>query len=233
MRAMGEWHITKSTVISRIRVFALPLKPQGLHRLAVLMLLTGCAVGPDFAIPDPPDVQNLTPRPLSGRIVADGKTQRFVQGQDIPGQWWRLFRSTELTGLMERALRDNHDLKAAQAALRVAQANYRAQQGAFFPVISANEISSRQKVATADLSAPTLSGDPFFTLHAGQLTISYVPDVFGGIRRQVEAASAQTKSQRFVLEATYLTLTSNIALAAIQEASLRAQIRATENRHRR
>jgi hypothetical protein len=53
--------------------------------------------------------------------------------------------------------------------------------------------------------------------------------VFGGVRRQVEAASAQAEAQRFVLEATYLTLTSNIALAAIQEASLRAQLQETHD----
>jgi outer membrane protein TolC len=115
--------------------------------------------------------------------MADGKVQWFVHGLDIPGEWWTLFHSTELTNLMERARHDNYDLKAAQAALRVAQANYNAQQGALFPVISANEASGRQKVATADLAAPTLSGDPYFTLHTAQLTISYVPDVFGGIRR--------------------------------------------------
>src|SRR5215467_6097019 len=80
------------------------------------------------------------------------------------------------------------------------------------------------KSCDADLAAPTVSGSPFYTLHTGQLTISYVPDVFGGIRRQVEAASAQVELQQFMFEATYLTLTSNIALAAIQEASLKEQI---------
>jgi NodT family efflux transporter outer membrane factor (OMF) lipoprotein len=194
---------------------------------APLMLLAGCTVGPDFVLPVPPDV-SLTPRPLPERVVADGQVQQYVH-RDLPGEWWTLFRSRELTELVEQALRNNHDLKAAQAALRVARANYEAQKGALFPVVGVNETSSRQKVATADLSAPTISGDPYFTLHTAQLTISYVPDVFGGIRRQVEAASAQAEAQRFMLEATYLTLTSNIALAAIQEASLIEQIRETNN----
>jgi NodT family efflux transporter outer membrane factor (OMF) lipoprotein len=60
------------------------------------------------------------------------------------------------------------------------------------------------------------------------LTISYVPDVFGGTRRQIEVSAAQEELQRFLTEATYLTLTSNIALAAIQEASLRQQIDITK-----
>ena len=200
------------------------------------MLLTGCTVGPDFTVPEPPNVQNLAPPnvpytrhgPPGDRVDADGKVERLRFGQDIPGEWWTVFRSMQLTELMQRALRDNYDVKSAQAALRVARANYEAQKGAFFPVVGVGEISSRQEVPTADLTSPTISGSPFFTLHTAQVTVSYVPDVFGGVRRQVEAVSAQAEAQRFVLEATYLTLTSNIALAAIQEASLRAQLKETD-----
>jgi outer membrane protein TolC len=229
MWAIADRGVIASIAISRRRTFALRIKPQVLPHVAVFMLITGCTVGPDFMVPEPPDVQRLTPRPLSDRIVAGGEAQRIVHGRDIPGEWWRLFRSRQLTDLMERALRDNYDLKSAQAALRVTRANYEAQKGAFFPVVNLNETSSRQKVATADLAPPTVSGNPFYTLHTGQLTISYVPDVFGGIRRQVEAASAQADLQQFMLEASYLTLTSNIALAAIQEASLIAQIDVTKS----
>jgi NodT family efflux transporter outer membrane factor (OMF) lipoprotein len=228
MTAIADREVNASIAIS-IWKFALRSKPQVLFYLVVLALTTGCTVGSDFTVPNPPDVQRLTPLPLSGRIVAGGEVQRFAHDRDIPGEWWSLFRSRQLTDLMERALRDNHDLKSAQAALRVARANYEAQKGALFPVINLNETSSRQKVATADLAAPTVSGSPFYTLHTGQLTISYIPDVFGGIRRQVEAATAQAELQQFMLEASYLTLTSNIALAAIQEASLNAQIRETES----
>jgi outer membrane protein TolC len=142
------------------------------------MLLAGCAVGPDFQVPDPPDVRHLTPHPLPDRVVAGGSEQRFVQSLDLRGEWWTLFHSKVLTERTELALRNNHDLGAAQAALRVARANYEAQKGALFPVVSVGEVSSRQKVATADLSSPTVSGDPYFTLHTAQLTISYVPDVF-------------------------------------------------------
>jgi NodT family efflux transporter outer membrane factor (OMF) lipoprotein len=214
-------------MLSIMRGFALQMPLLARLRLVPPMLLAGCTVGPDFTVPTPPDV-SLTPGPLPERVVADGQVQQFMHG-DLSGDWWTLFRCTELTELVEQALRNNHDLGAAQAALRVARANYEAQKGALFPVVGMNETSSRQKVATADLAAPTVSGDPYFTLHTAQLTISYVPDVFGGIRRQVEAASAQAESQRFMLEATYLTLTSNIALAAIQEASLVEQIRESDN----
>jgi outer membrane protein TolC len=155
--------------------------------------------------------------------------QRLVGHRDVPGEWWRLFRSRPLNDLMERALNENHDLKAAQAALRAAHANYEAQRGALFPVVDLNYLPSRQKVASRDFSAPTWSLLPYYTLHTAQLTISYVPDVFGGIQRQIEVSAAQEDLQQFVLEATYLTLTSNLALAAIQEASLRQQIVVTWN----
>ncbi len=60
------------------------------------------------------------------------------------------------------------------------------------------------------------------------MNVSYTPDVFGGTRRSIEALAAQADQQRFQLEATYLTLTSNLAGAAVQEASLRGQIAATQ-----
>jgi NodT family efflux transporter outer membrane factor (OMF) lipoprotein len=58
--------------------------------------------------------------------------------------------------------------------------------------------------------------------------VSYVPDVWGGTRRQIENLEALKESQRFMNEATFLTLTSSIALGAIQEASLRGQISVTD-----
>jgi outer membrane protein TolC len=196
-------------------------KPRALRTLVILGLLTGCTVGPDFQAPSPPDVP-LAPRliatpspPVCAAIRADVQdmrlkrscmSQRLEYGRDIPGEWWTLFRSRPLGDLMERALRDNHDLKAAQAALRAAHANYEAQRGAFFPVVNAGYLPSKQKVATRDFSSPTWSELPF---HTAQLTVSYVPDVFGGTRRLVEVSSAQEEMQQFLLEATYLTLTSS------------------------
>lgn len=57
-----------------------------------------------------------------------------------------------------------------------------------------------------------------------------MPDIFGGTRRQVEFLEAMAESLRFELEAAYLTLTSNVVTAAVQEASLRGQIAATARR---
>jgi NodT family efflux transporter outer membrane factor (OMF) lipoprotein len=66
-----------------------------------------------------------------------------------------------------------------------------------------------------------------YSLYTAQVTVGFTPDVFGGNRRQVESLLGQAEAQRFQLEAAYLTLTSNVVAAAVQEASLRAQIAAT------
>jgi NodT family efflux transporter outer membrane factor (OMF) lipoprotein len=67
----------------------------------------------------------------------------------------------------------------------------------------------------------------YYQFHTAELTVGFVPDIFGANRRQVESLSAQTEAQRFALEAAYITLASNVVAAAIQEASLRAQLAAT------
>jgi NodT family efflux transporter outer membrane factor (OMF) lipoprotein len=66
-----------------------------------------------------------------------------------------------------------------------------------------------------------------FSLYTPQVSVSFVPDVFGLNRRTVESLQAQEQQARFALAATHITLSSNVAAAAIQEASLRGQIDAT------
>jgi NodT family efflux transporter outer membrane factor (OMF) lipoprotein len=198
--------------------------------LVAAVLLASCAVGPDFAPPPAPGVNGYTPEPLTtataSSATAGGQAQHFVRDLDLPGQWWTLFHSKALNSLVEKALAANPDLQAAQAALTVARENVYAQQGALFPSVDGNFTSSRQKYEITQPS-DVAAGSPIFNLFTGQLNISYSPDVFGGTRRSIEALAAQADSQRFALEATYLTLTSNLAGAAVQEASLRGQIAAT------
>jgi NodT family efflux transporter outer membrane factor (OMF) lipoprotein len=77
--------------------------------------------------------------------------------------------------------------------------------------------------------APTLnSGSAVFNLYTPQLAVSFVPDLFGANRRQVESLLAAADAARFELDATYISLIDNVIVAAIQEAGLRAQIEASE-----
>jgi NodT family efflux transporter outer membrane factor (OMF) lipoprotein len=199
--------------------------------LAFAVAVGGCAVGPDFETPKAPDVTGYTPEKLAadtaGAKTQGGEAQRFVDGLDIPAQWWTLFHSEALNALVVDSLKNNADLKAAQAALKVAEENYYAQQGVYYPQISANFTPSRYKNAVQP--SPTLNTyTPYFNLYTAQVNVSYTFDVFGGSRRQVETLEAERDQQKYQLEATYLTLTSNVVAAAVQEASLRGQIAATE-----
>ena len=218
----------------RLHLTFISVRPSIISLTAVfiaVVLMAGCALGPDFQRPSTPKVDRYTPQPLPAQTVSievkGGEVQRFIKGMDIPGQWWTLFHSKLLNDLIEQALKANPDLEAAQAALRVAWENVYAQQGAFFPSIDGNFNTTRQSIPNA-LSSPLADGSTTFSLHTAQVTVSYVPDVFGGTRRQVESLKAQADFQRFQLEATYLTLTSNAVAAAIQEAALRGQIAATK-----
>ena len=195
-----------------------------------LSLLAGCAVGPDFKKPAAPDVSDYTPRPVAATVatanVAAGEAQRFAKGGDIAADWWTLFHSKPLNELIEQSLENNHDLKAAQAALAVARENVLAQQGAYYPNVAASFSASRQR--QSGQIAPTLNSNAFvYDLYTPQVSVSYVPDVFGLNRRTVESLKAQEQGVRFQMIATYTTLTANVVVTAIQVGSLQGQIDAT------
>jgi NodT family efflux transporter outer membrane factor (OMF) lipoprotein len=199
--------------------------------LVAAALVSGCAVGPNYVRPDLPSVSSFTPEPLvkqnASAPVAGGETQTFIENENIPEQWWTLFKSPALNKLIEQAIKNNPSLQQAEAALKVAQETVYAQQGAYYPTVSANYSPSRQKEALGTVSSSAASGASLFNLHTAQLNVAYTADVFGNNRRQVEGLQAQADYQRFQREAAYVTLTSNVVNTAIQEASLRAQINAT------
>jgi NodT family efflux transporter outer membrane factor (OMF) lipoprotein len=196
----------------------------------VLSLIAGCAVGPNFKKPAAPKVSGYTDHPLSTTAastnVAGGEAQRFAEGSNIPGDWWTLFHSKPLNDLIEQSLKNNPDLKAAQAALSVARENFLAQRGSYYPSIEGSFSASRQKQSGA--LAPTPNSNAFqYNLFTPQVSVSYVPDVFGLNRRTVESMKAQEEGVRFQLIATYTTLTANVVVTAIQEGSVQTQIDAT------
>jgi NodT family efflux transporter outer membrane factor (OMF) lipoprotein len=200
---------------------------------AVLVLttaLSGCAVGPDFHPVAAPAVRGYTPEPLPSRTasadVIGGAPQTLRPGGDIPGQWWTLFHSSQLNRLIEQALKANPSLQAAQAALREADENVGAQEGYLYPSIVGGVSGLRERRLRYVRGDPAGIGSPYTLMNVG-VNVSYTLDVFGGIRRQVEAYKAQSEYQRYQLEAAYLTLTANVVTAAVQEASLRGQIAAT------
>jgi NodT family efflux transporter outer membrane factor (OMF) lipoprotein len=205
--------------------------------------LTACAVGPNFHRPAEPTADTYTaqaqPTVLSSAATDggtatndgstssnDGGTQTLVAGQEPPAQWWHEFGSPSLDALVAEALHANPNVQAAEAALRQAQENVAAGRGAYFPQVQLSGDASRNRNAVQVL-APTLSsGAPIFNL-SPQVSVSFVPDLFGANRRQVESLQATADASRDEYDAAYLTLAANVVTGAIQEAGLRAQIAAT------
>ena len=204
---------------------------SSLKRVAVAAaLLCGCTSGPDFKDPDRPVATRYTPETLSETSAASGPAgvaQRFLTDAEVPGRWWTLYRNAQLDSLVDEALRANPTLTAAQAKLRQAQETLYAQQGSLFPQLNVGGSTTKQQVTP--VTSGLLGPPSIYTVSSASLSISYNLDIFGGVRRQVESQAAQAEYQRFQLEAAYLTLTSNVVVGAINLASLRAQLAATED----
>jgi NodT family efflux transporter outer membrane factor (OMF) lipoprotein len=204
---------------------------RAITTLAAGVLLSACAVGPNFKRPAAPDVERYSSEPTADTVAAPtagGEAQHFDTGLAISQQWWTAFASHDVDDLVQQALKANPDLTAAQAALRAALENVAAQRAAFFPTLSGSYGYSKQQNAVGTL-APTLSsGVPVFSLNTASLNISYSLDVFGLYRRQVESLQAGADAQRFQMQATYLTLVSNTITAAIMQASAHTQLEATK-----
>jgi len=200
--------------------------------VSLLGILAACAVGPDFKQPEAPKVSSLTEKPIPPKLattpdVPGGSEQTLVESKDIPAKWWELFKSPELDVLIRKALEQNPNLGAADAALRAAQENVSAQIGGqYFPQIGGNASLTRQELPYAVYGLP--HGDPVYNLYNTTVNISYVPDFFGLARRTVENARAQAEISQYQLESAYLNLTSNLVTSAVREAQLRAQYQATK-----
>ena len=217
MNLFNYGRLPRATAIVRSAILLTPL------------FVAGCMVGPNFKQPAAPPVDHYAGYAATTATNAgDSDAQHFVADMQVPAQWWALFHSPALNQLITQALASNPGMQGARAALRQAQENVAAQKGSYYPSVDAGINTTRQRNPST-LSSPLESNANYYTLTTAQVTVSYTPDIFGGNRRAVESLQAQAEAQRFQLEATYLTLTSNVVLAAIQEAGLRAQIAATHD----
>jgi NodT family efflux transporter outer membrane factor (OMF) lipoprotein len=198
--------------------------------LPALTLIAACAVGPNFKKPPPPEVSDYTSHPLTRTAAAPdttgGPAQHFAAGADISADWWTLFHSAALLALIEQSLKNNPDLKAARAALSVARETVLAQRGAYYPSVATDFAATRQRLSGQ--ISPTLNSNAFlYNLFTPEVTVSFLPDVFGLNRRTVESLQAQEQGVRFQMVATYTTLTANVVVTAIQESSLQKQVDVT------
>jgi outer membrane protein TolC len=198
----------------------------------LVLVVCGC-VGPNFVPPAAPAVDGYLPGKLASPEPGPGGPkvtgQHFVTGEAVSARWWAAFRSQSLSDLIRQAVYHNPNLQAVEAAIKVANYNALAQRGIWLPQVFGNSTSSHLLLSNAgsvfggDLGAVPQTE---YSLVTHQLTVTFVPDIWGGNFRAVENLDAITEQQMFQLEAAYLALTSNVVTAAIQEASLRSQIAA-------
>jgi NodT family efflux transporter outer membrane factor (OMF) lipoprotein len=216
----------------------MPLQTRHLGAVSLLAIcpflasLGGCAVGPDFKKPDPPPVSSYTATPLANPAVTPGviggDAQTFVQAADIDGDWWTAFRSPALNALIEQSLKNNADLAAAEATLRQARETTIAQKGAFYPQIGAQFNASHQE-NPASLAPVPATNALQYDLFTPELTISYMPDIWGLTRRTVESYTAQADAVRYQMLAAYTTLVNNVIATAVQLAATQEEIAATKS----
>lgn len=187
-------------------------------------------VGPYFHSPALPPVCSYTPAPIPKKTVSipsmgkSGRQQKFLVNRDIPGAWWHLFQSPEINELIAMGIANSPNLAAAKAVLVQAQQAANAQIGStLLPTLTSQFSGSRQRVSGISSNFAGI-----FNLFNASVNISYTLDIFGGLRRQAEAAIAQVDFEQFELEAAYLTLTSNIVTTAFTIAYLRDQIKSTQ-----
>lgn len=204
--------------------------------LVLTLLLAGCMVGPDFRPPPIPHPKKYIQDPAPAKTIriseagTAGKTQYFDYTQTLPANWWRMFHSPQINALVRCGLQKNPTLAAAKAALIQAQQNYFAQLGSLFPSVTGNFSAERERFSTTTFGTSNIGrmSTNVFNLFNANINVAYTLDVFGGLRRQLEAVGAQVDYQRFELEAAFLTLSSNIVSTAINIASLKAQIKVTQ-----
>ena len=160
---------------------------------------------PNFKAPQAPHDARFAPAgqlpaATAAAALPGGEAQRFVDGLDIPGQWWTLFKSAQLNALIERALKNSPTLEAAQAALRQANENTRrAARQLLSERLRPRSRAQRQKASGAAFGIPGFPSSYFYNLDTASVNVSYTLDAFGGIRRQVEASQAQAEYQQFAL----------------------------------
>jgi NodT family efflux transporter outer membrane factor (OMF) lipoprotein len=199
--------------------------------LALLLLLSGCTVGPDFKPPAEPSTARYTSRDetLVGESDASSGSppQTLAVGERVAVDWWTLFQSPDLDSVVKQAIDRSPTLESAKERLVQAREAIAAASSALYPQVTAGAGVTRQKVSVTQYGLPPSAAPlpPNFNLFQVGATVGYSIDLFGATRRQIEAESALAEFQRDQLDAAYWTLTGNTVMQAIQVAAMRAQMK--------
>ena len=205
--------------------------PSRAWPLLLAGLISGCAVGPDFARPAAPDLTGYEAEPVSLPAPGDpDPAQRFAGGA-VARRWWELFQSPALDEVLTLAVADSPTLVSARATLAQAEEVVVATRAAYYPQVDLATTGNWQFSRSLSSTGRGSSGSN--SLVTSMFTIgpalTYTPDLFGHTRRLVEQQSAQAENQARQLAAAYLTLTADTVTRAVTIASTSAQIKAVND----
>lgn len=217
----------------RPRSWGSPLRSGAALRLcacALVLTLGGCTLGPNFAAPKAPAagaIEATAPAPTAAASGRGGTSQRFASGAEVQADWYRSFGSPALNRLVAAALGNSPTLQAAGARLRASRANLAVIKGRLYPQVDAGALASRNRAngAVFGLTGPLFTN--VFDLYAGQLSLDYDLDVFGGLKRSIESGEARVAFQRYRLLDTQVTLVHDVVATALAEAGVNAAMTAT------
>jgi multidrug efflux system outer membrane protein len=172
---------------------------RGLGAFGILLVLlaVGCTVGPNYQQPDPPMPAQWHSAQENGFSGAPVEIVR----------WWDLFGDSQLQTLVDRAMRANKDLKVAEARVREARAQWRVADAASWPAVDASGSFARLHQSE---HAPSSAGREYDLYQAG-FDAGWEIDLFGGVRRSVEAAIAQVQASEEDQRDVLVTLVAEVA----------------------
>jgi NodT family efflux transporter outer membrane factor (OMF) lipoprotein len=195
--------------------------------LVCAAMVCGCTAGPNFIAPAPPAATGYLGDRVPSAGPQTGTTSQHVElGQVIAGDWWSLFRSDPINGIVTQAVAHNRTLVASAATLAQAQELALAQSGTRYPQVGLTAGIGRQKYGDEFLGG--FFNLPPFTYFAVGPTVSYTLDYTGGVARSVEQQYALAEVRKHQLEAAYLAVTGQAVMQALAIASARAQITTLE-----
>jgi NodT family efflux transporter outer membrane factor (OMF) lipoprotein len=179
------------------------------------MLLSGCAVGPRYArpsAPTPPAYKELPPN------------WKSAQPSDhvAKGKWWEIFQDAQLNALEDQVNISNQSLKAAQAQFEQARALVRVNRSFQFPTVTAG-VSATRNHLSSNRPNGQLSSNTNFTDLQFPVDASYEADVWGRVRRTVQAARANAQATAADLETVSLSLHAELASDYFQLRALDAE----------
>ncbi|MFD1950938.1 efflux transporter outer membrane subunit [Sphingomonas arantia] len=206
-----------------------------MRRYSLLLLagLGGCAVGPDYRAASPAALQVPGAFKSSTALPTSGPTATPVAPVDL-ARWWTGFGDPVMTSLIERSLAQNLDIDAAGARLRQARASIRVARADQLPTGSLSgsigrSIGNQGRSVVDPTTGTQLSTGGDTTVYRAGFDAAYEVDLFGGIRRSVEAARADYGSSLADLQSAQQTVASEVGLNYITARLAQNRLRIARN----